>query len=265
MIDHQDQPAGAEGATGVAVCSQCGGTGFIHQVEDGVERAARCACRLRPKNDVLTALCLPPRFHICSFEDHQDRDNPTNDCRGFHDLNDSLVTAKRKAMRFVEYFPGDRKGLLFMGNCGVGKTHLAVATLKELAQAKGVSGRFCDFHQLLRQIRDSYNPVSGTSEMELLEPICDVGLLVLDDLGAEKPSPWVQDTLHFVINQRYLRQLPTLITTNFLDPHHKVSLASNTEETLVERIGHRLRSRLHEMCHVVPMDGSDFREGIAGI
>lgn len=248
-----------------AVCHRCNGTGFVIQEKDGIERAARCACRLQPGIDRLSALSIPPRFRHCSFDERKDLADPANDCRGFQDLNESLFRAKGKSRKFIDEYPGDKKGLLFMGKCGVGKTHLAVAILRELALTKGVSGQFCDFHQLLRQIRESYNPVAGTSEMELLEPICSVELLVLDDLGAEKPSPWVQDTLHYVINQRYLRQLATLITTNFLDRPTTAGSSPRMEESLVERIGHRLRSRLHEMCSRVQMDGSDYREGIAGI
>lgn len=236
-------------------CSRCGGTGFVYREEEGVERAARCSCRRRPQGQRLASLCIPPRFADCAIEESRQE-------RGFHThTHETLAMAKGIAVRFIQGYPGDRRGLLFMGRCGVGKTHLAVAILKDLALNKGVGGRFCDFHELLRQIKNSYNPVSGASEMDLLQPVCSVDLLVLDDLGAEKPSPWVLDTLHFVINQRYLRQLTTLITTNFLD--HPAQTPA--EESLAERIGYRLRSRLYEMCHVVPMSGSDYREGSAGI
>lgn len=271
-----DQFPGGPGAAPptAGVCDRCHGTGYVLSEEDGIQRAARCQCRHR-QPDRLSALSIPPRFRHCAFEDVTDNTNPANEYRGFHDLNVSLVRAKGKARKFVDEYPIDIKGLLFMGRCGVGKTHLAVAILRELALNKGVAGRFCDFHELLRQIKNSYNPVSGTTEMDLLQPICRVELLVLDDLGAEKPSPWVLDTLHFVINQRYLHQLTTLITTNFLDPLYlntgavrrtsASAPAPFTEESLAERIGYRLRSRLFEMCHVVAMDGSDYREGSAVI
>ncbi len=251
MNDQQDAVGGAGGAPGGGLCSRCGGTGYIYVEENGFERAARCSCRLRPNNDRLGSLGIPPRFHDCAIEENRTE-------RGFHThTHETLEIAKGIASRFVQSYPDIEQGLLFMGRCGVGKTHLAVALLKELALRKAARGRFCDFHELLRQIKNSYNPVSGTSEMDLLQPVVGVDLLVLDDLGAEKPSPWVLDTLHFVINQRYLRRLTTLITTNYLDEP-----GPGGGETLAERIGYRLRSRLFEMCHVVRMDGQDYRREI---
>ncbi len=251
-----------------AACPHCGGTGYVHLEEDGITRAARCACRLhRPPSDRLAPLGIPLRFLHCAIDE-------TMEDQGFHThTHPSLELAKGLARSFVRDYPDVKQGLLFMGRCGVGKTHLAVAILKALALGKGVSGRFCDFHQLLREIKNSYNPVTGTSEMELLGPICGTPLLVLDDLGAEKPSPWVLDTLHFVINQRYLRQLTTLITTNFPDTptpsapeqpgeHGSPPGPAYPRETLSERIGYRLRSRIYEMCHVIEMDGRDYRREI---
>jgi DNA replication protein DnaC len=244
-------------------CPRCGGTGYVHHEEDGVRRAARCECRLQRRNtDRLATLQIPSRFMHCALEE-------STEGAAFHTNNrfPSLGLAKEKARRFILDYPAVSQGLLFMGPCGVGKTHLAVAILKALAMDKGVSGRFCDFHQLLREIKDSYNPVSGTSEMGLLEPVCSTPVLVLDDLGAEKPSPWVIDTLHFVINQRYLRRLTTLITTNFPDTpptagDDAAGRPTFARETLAERIGYRLRSRLYEMCHVIEMEGRDYRREI---
>jgi len=247
-------------------CPRCGGTGYVHLEEDGVRRAARCACRQQLKEeDRLTTLDIPPRFQHCAIDE-------TREGQGFHThTHPSLELAKGMARTFIREYPDVKQGLLFMGRCGVGKTHLAVAILKALALEKGVTGRFCDFHQLLREIKNSYNPVSGISEKQLLEPICGTRVLVLDDLGAEKPSPWVIDTLHFVINQRYLRQLTTLITTNFPDTPPQPERTGHEEsptvptyarETLAERIGYRLRSRLYEMCRVIQMDGRDYRREI---
>jgi DNA replication protein DnaC len=147
----------------------------------------------------------------------------------------------------------------------LGKTHLAVAAIRELAK-KGVRCLFCDYRDLLKQIQNSYNPSSQTTELELLRPVFETEVVVLDDLGAQKPSEWVWDTVSFILNSRYNGKQPTLITTNFLDgPSAREDGAAGPrraarEETLGDRIGERMRSRLFEMCRFVPMDGKDFRK-----
>src|SRR5260370_14065759 len=102
-----------------------------------------------------------------------------------------------------------------MGPSGVGKTHLAVASLKELIRG-GHAGLFCDYRELLKEIQASYNPASESTEMSILEPIRNVEVLVLDDLGASKPSAWVLDIIGLVLNARYNdRRVTTLTTHNF--------------------------------------------------
>jgi len=175
-------------------------------------------------------------------------------------------------------------GLLFMGPQGVGKTHLAVAIIKQLMKLKSVPCRFCTFHELLKEIQNSYNPVSRTSEISLLAPVVETEVLVLDELGAQNPSEWVQDEVAYVLNYRYNNHKVTIITTNYLDePERKDrtseiadSLMTDAEyekrgkkerrvgitDSLSERIGVRMRSRLYEMCKIVKMDGSDFRKAV---
>jgi DNA replication protein DnaC len=155
-----------------------------------------------------------------------------------------------------------------MGPPGVGKTHLAVAALKELL-ARGHAGLFCDYRELLKQIQDSYNPASESTEMRILEPIRNVEILVLDDLGATKPSDWVRDIVGIVLNARYNENRTTLITTNFLDnPPSKGEWAKlpggkaippQSEDRLDQRISDRMRSRLYEMCRTVEVIAPDFR------
>jgi DNA replication protein DnaC len=161
------------------------------------------------------------------------------------------------ARKFVDEYPLVEVGLLFIGSCGVGKTHLAVAALKEIIK-KGVVGLFYDFRDLLKEIQDSYNPNTHTSELKILAPIYDADVLVLDELGASKPTEWVQETMTHIINKRYNDKKVTIFTSNYLD----ISIGSAYDETLTERVGVRLRSRLHEMCRLIPMEGDDYREAI---
>jgi DNA replication protein DnaC len=155
-----------------------------------------------------------------------------------------------------------------MGPSGVGKTHLAVAALKELIQ-RGHAGLFCDYRELLKEIQASYKPASESTEMGILEPIRTVEILVLDDLGASKPSDWVRDIVGIVLNARYNESRTTLVTTNYLDspategetarlPSGKL-IAPTREDSLEQRIGTRMRSRLYEMCRTVELSAPDFR------
>ncbi len=107
---------------------------------------------------------------------------------------------------------------------------------------------------LLRVIRSTYNPVVRTAEMDILRPVMDAELLVLDDLGAEKPSEWVEETMNLIVNTRYNERRPTIFTTNYED------LPDDTElDSLKVRVGFRLHSRLHEMCEFLEYDGGDYR------
>jgi DNA replication protein DnaC len=127
----------------------------------------------------------------------------------------------------------------------------------------GVRGQFWDFHELIREIRNSYNPETRSSELEVLEPVVETDVLLLDDLGAWKMTDWMHDTLFYILNSRYIAKRATLITTNYQDADREAVLAADSlrrKEYLVERIGQRLRSRLMEMCLVIRMEGTDHRQ-----
>ena len=109
------------------------------------------------------------------------------------------------------------RGLLFYGPHGVGKTHLAIGILKDAIRTKGARGYFFETRDLLRLVRDTYNAKVEERELDVLKPVLEADLLVLDDLGAEKTSEWVQETLGLVINTRYNAQRPTVVTTNLSD------------------------------------------------
>ena len=107
---------------------------------------------------------------------------------------------------------------------------------------------------LLRIIRSTYNPVVRTAEMDILRPVMEAELLVLDDLGAEKPSEWVEETMNLIVNTRYNERRPTIFTTNYEDVPDEADL-----DSLKVRVGFRLHSRLHEMCEFLEYDGGDYR------
>jgi DNA replication protein DnaC len=160
---------------------------------------------------------------------------------------------------------------------GVGKTHLAVGILQALILEKGVAGLFCDYRELLKRIQESYNPSVATSELQILAPVFEAEVLVLDELGAQKPTDWVWDTVALILNTRYNDKRTTLITTNYpnlaaaavrLEADRSRSNAAQAaeramrEETLGDRVGERMRSRLAEMCVEVEMRGDDLRQTV---
>ena len=220
------------------VCAECFGTGTKI---DPVKGAMPCPCR-RPDRfkRLQVAARIPPRYARCSFE--------TFKCARGSSQDNALLASQR----LVDEFPTDR-GLLFMGATGVGKTHLAVAIVRRLIE-KGVPGIFCEFGSLLKEIQDSYNPISKSSELKVLSPVFETDVLVLDELGATIPTDWVRDTMYQIINKRYNARKLTIFTTNYLD-----SKTSDKEQTLEDRISTRLRSRLYEMCNKVMIDCADYR------
>jgi DNA replication protein DnaC len=201
---------------------------------------------------------IPERYENCAFENFDIRKD-----------NQSLRWAKLNAENFVKEYPADF-GLLFVGTTGVGKTHLAVAVLRELIMHKGVECLFYDFHDLLKAIRDSYNPVSQNSELSILQPVLEVEVLLLDELASWNPSDWVKETLQHIINSRYNHKKVTLITTTLPfgeSPGRREvrapsgDVVPNVEATL-NQLGVTLRSRLYEMCKLVEMNSDDYRKAI---
>jgi DNA replication protein DnaC len=217
---------------------------------------------------------IPKRYEHCDFESYV---TDLADGKTYTSEHCSaLKSAKMLVQAFVRNYPGgDQSGLLLMGNSGVGKTHLAVAALRELV-GRGHSGYFCEYGALLREIQNTYRSDSEASEMQVLQPILSTEVVIIDDLGCIKPSDWVRDTVGYILNTRYIeasRDLShprcTIITTNYLDnPKSEGEPAKSPsgkfvpavrEDSLAARIGDRMRSRLFEMCRTVEVSAPDFR------
>src|SRR5580658_6925900 len=243
--------------------------------------AVPCNCTKGDQTErALARARVPERYRHCDFDNFEtdnDIENvPPNQQATF---NRSLMQAKLIVQRFAQEFTPVREhaepGLLLMGSCGVGKTHLAVAALKQIA-LRGHSGLFYDYRELLKEIQDSYNAVSQSTEMGVLEPVLKAEILVLDDVGSSKPSPWALETVGHVLNTRYNEKRVTLLTTNFLDSDAAAASAANgapptrlagmraptMEDSLTERVGKRIRSRLYEMCRTVEISAADYRKEI---
>jgi DNA replication protein DnaC len=223
-------------------------------------RVTRCDCQLRARAESLVAAArIPKRYEHCELSSYE------SDFPGAHP---SLALAHIAASRFAqEYDPREGTGLLLIGKIGTGKTHLAVGILKELILTKGIACLFYDYRELLKQIQNSYNAAVQTTELDVLRPVFETDVLVLDELGAVRPTEWVWDTVSLILNSRYNDNRTTIITTNFDDQPAagasgslSIARSASRAETLGDRIGERMRSRLHEMCRVINLDGADFRQ-----
>jgi DNA replication protein DnaC len=224
------------------------------------DRATRALARSR----------IPRRYEHCDFENFD-----TDVWEGGSDAaawNRSLSQGRLVTEAFARNYPAaGETGLLLMGPCGIGKTHLAVAALRQL-MARGHDARFYDYRELLKELQASYDPDHPISEMGVLEPVLKAEILLIDDIGASKPSAWALETIGHILNRRYNENRVTLLTTNYLDSNENSpasprlpsgeKIAASREETLSERLGQRVRSRLYEMCRTVEIFSPDYRREI---
>ena len=164
------------------VCSVCDGSGLRIVQENDRQVARPCECRLAQRAvRMLERARIPRRYEHCSLDSYESK---------FRGADKTLAAAHMRARKFVEGYPIESggTGLLLTGSIGVGKTHLAVGILQAVIMERGASGLFWDYRELLKEVQNSYNQNVQATEMEILRPICKAEVLVLDELGAAKPS-----------------------------------------------------------------------------
>jgi DNA replication protein DnaC len=224
-------------------CPFCDDTGWRIVERDGVRRAVRCECwRDVCAERRLADARIPRRYQHCTLDNFVEYPN------------ERMLGVLARARRFAEAFPVADKGLFLIGPPGIGKSHLAVAVLRQVVATRGARGLFYDVRELLKVIRSTYDPVVRATEFEVLRPVMEAELLVLDDLGAEKTSEWVEETLNLIVTTRYNERRLTVFTSNYEEKEDRTD-----PDSLLARVGFRMHSRLYEMCEFLEYDGADYR------
>jgi DNA replication protein DnaC len=207
----------------------------IRDIKDQVEmQENRILQKMNEANNLLEKSNLGRRFKNRTFETFDKNKN---------------ASAYEKAFNYADTFDkNDGQGLLFIGSCGTGKTHLAAAITNHIITEFGIAVKFGSFVDLLADIKKTWSKESEQDEDDMIRPLLDVELLVIDDIGKEKSSEWSNSVLYRVINRRYENYKSTIITSNL------------SIKELEQAIGEATVSRIIEMCNGIKMDGEDVRK-----
>ena len=247
-------------------CPECEGRGHVYiEDETGISSLRECVCaELVHRLKKVGEAGIPGKFATTKLETYQP-------------IHDSQKFAKRQAEDFVQDFGTSQQGLLFMGRPGLGKTHLAVSViLKMLILDKKADCKFVDFFQLLSDIRFGYS--QDLSEQAIINPYVAAPILLIDELAKGRNTEWELTMLDQIISSRYnAADKITLFTTNYSDqtPHpgrsekkdsHKDFSSGHAlaEESLQDKVGERIYSRLAEMCRFIKLEGIDYRQEMQG-
>jgi len=251
VIKNRGNQAAAELCECVLNCEVCGGTGSILSTNKrGYSYVSTCgSCGVIRRNVRLyNAAGIPAKYsHVTQVDAGL---VPTK-------INLNLQKALKYAKEeFVKKYP-TKRGFLLMGPSGLGKTHLAIGTISELTLHHGVRCIFKDFFYLLSELKQAYS--EGIPENEIIQPLTETDVLVIDELGKGRSNEWELNILDQLISKRYNASKKTLITTNYVT-REIAREQGETGEILEARIGDRIASRLFEMCEFLHLEGRDYRK-----
>lgn len=204
-------------------CQICKDTGFVHPVEDGKVRydsVIPCKCMAetleKEGQERYLRLCkLPADTEHMTFENFETEGNSS--------LIEAFNYAKALAMG-----TGEIRWLTLIGKVDRGKTHLAVAICRCWME-RGKAARYAFVPLMLKELRDGFELEGEHSYRLKMNFLCDVGLLVLDDLGVEKDSPWAQEQVQMIVHYRGINGLPLVVTSNKkvddmpIDPERRIA------------------------------------------
>lgn len=233
-------------------CPWCGGVGRREVVMRGVSRVGKCRCQRLPDRVALwNAAMVPARHARCTMESFR------------VDLPGTEVGWRVTRGWLDQFRPGEENpGLLLEGEPGRGKTHLMVAALRELTFRHGVAVRFVEFTHLVARIKEGIG--RHDNDATALTPLVGPEVLGIDELGKGLNTNWERGIIDELVTRRYNARRVLLATTNFptrAQPRKRAqeSLATPGLESLVERVGERVFSRLKETVRFAPTLGEDFR------
>ncbi|MBE0448769.1 MAG: ATP-binding protein [Actinobacteria bacterium] len=235
-------------------CDECGATVEPHEVEIlGRTKVIRGTCKCVQEKWIKEEAERLRKSQVESIKklfDHSRVGERFADCT-FENWQETPGTklAYAEAKDFIACFDdrlakGD--GLLFYGPVGTGKSHLAAAIVNALILERR-SAIFQSVPELLSRLRATYSDRAKEREATLLRALEVAELVVLDDIGAEKWSEWVEEKLYSIIDSRYRAKKPLIITSNL------------TLDEMNKAVGFRAMDRLIEMCRLVEVKGESFR------
>jgi len=217
-------------------CSACLDTGWLYPIgQDGgpdYSNAVRCQCMKAQDEQVRRERYI----RLCALPGGTD-DMTFKNFKEYPDIHEAITAANDIAT-------GKLRWLALLGGVDLGKTHLAIAICREWL-SRGLPARYAYVPVLLDELRRGFGNTGELSYDRQFNFFCTVELLVLDDLGTESATPWVQEKLDTIVDYRLVHNLPLVVTSNLA----------------IHELPIRIASRLQRFQEgkVVVLDGQEYR------